>query len=167
MRRFCQLLGVAGISACAVMMVRMIIVVIPGGSCGGNNMPSCSPKTTRALETLPISIGGLVFFILFLTFSSALIRSKSARKLSGVTSGYGATSTPASFGGPPPATHADLVNALAQMKATAPPATDHPKWVVPAECPNCGAKIDQATASYADNPVCAYCQAPIPVQPYA
>jgi hypothetical protein len=40
------------------------------------------------------------------------------------------------------------------------------KWAVPAECPNCGAKVEQAVASNADSPRCGYCREPLPVQPY-
>jgi len=38
-----------------------------------------------------------------------------------------------------------------------------PKWDVPTHCPNCGALVDQATASYQDDPRCAFCQEAIPV----
>lgn len=42
-----------------------------------------------------------------------------------------------------------------------------PRWDVPSHCPNCGAQVDQATASYADDPRCAFCQQAIPVTPHA
>jgi hypothetical protein len=41
-----------------------------------------------------------------------------------------------------------------------------PKWVVPVECPNCGARVEQAVASMEDNPHCGFCHEPLPVQPY-
>jgi hypothetical protein len=40
-----------------------------------------------------------------------------------------------------------------------------PKWLVPSECPNCGAKVEQAVAEYQDSPHCAYCEQPLPVRP--
>lgn len=40
-----------------------------------------------------------------------------------------------------------------------------PPWIVPAHCPNCGAPIDQATASQARDPYCEFCHQPVPVQP--
>jgi hypothetical protein len=45
-------------------------------------------------------------------------------------------------------------------------ARNDPKWQVPEDCPNCGARVDQATACHEDNPLCGFCHAPIPVQPY-
>jgi hypothetical protein len=44
-------------------------------------------------------------------------------------------------------------------------AQDRPKWVVPAECPNCGARVEQATASAEANPHCTWCREPLPVKP--
>jgi hypothetical protein len=38
-------------------------------------------------------------------------------------------------------------------------------WHVPAHCPDCGAPVDQAVASVAAHPVCAYCHHPIPCDP--
>jgi hypothetical protein len=38
-------------------------------------------------------------------------------------------------------------------------------WHVPTHCPDCGAPVDQAVASVAAHPVCAYCRHPIPCDP--
>lgn len=38
-------------------------------------------------------------------------------------------------------------------------------WAVPAHCPNCGAPVDQATASRDQDPHCPFCALPIPVTP--
>lgn len=40
-----------------------------------------------------------------------------------------------------------------------------PPWAVPAHCPDCGAPVDQATASRERDPHCAFCHQPVPVQP--
>jgi hypothetical protein len=40
-----------------------------------------------------------------------------------------------------------------------------PPWAVPAHCPNCGAPVDQATASRDRDPRCQFCHEPIPVAP--
>jgi len=40
-----------------------------------------------------------------------------------------------------------------------------PPWVVPAHCPNCGAPVDQATASRDRDPHCEFCHQPVPVKP--
>ncbi|HUN37157.1 MAG TPA: zinc ribbon domain-containing protein [Trebonia sp.] len=40
-----------------------------------------------------------------------------------------------------------------------------PPWAVPAHCPNCGAPVDQATASRDRDPMCPFCHQPIPVAP--
>jgi hypothetical protein len=42
---------------------------------------------------------------------------------------------------------------------------DEPGWKVPANCPECGARVDQSTASFAEHPACAYCAKPLPCQP--
>jgi hypothetical protein len=42
-----------------------------------------------------------------------------------------------------------------------------PPWVVPAECPNCGARVDQAVSSKEQDPHCTYCHEPLPVTPAA
>ena len=42
---------------------------------------------------------------------------------------------------------------------------DEPRWQVPATCPECGARVDQSTASMADHPTCKYCAQPLPVSP--
>ena len=39
-----------------------------------------------------------------------------------------------------------------------------PRWILPTECPNCGAKIEQATKSLEENPHCNFCEQPLPVQ---
>jgi hypothetical protein len=40
-----------------------------------------------------------------------------------------------------------------------------PPWVVPTHCPNCGAPVHQATASRESDPMCEFCQQPLPVSP--
>jgi hypothetical protein len=40
-----------------------------------------------------------------------------------------------------------------------------PPWVVPTQCPNCGAPVDQAKASRDSDPICRFCTQPIPVTP--
>ena len=42
---------------------------------------------------------------------------------------------------------------------------DGPQWKVPATCPECGARVDQSTASMADHPTCQYCAKPLPCEP--
>ena len=42
-----------------------------------------------------------------------------------------------------------------------------PPWVVPAECPGCGAAVDQATAAMDLAPRCAFCHQPLPAEPRA
>ena len=32
-------------------------------------------------------------------------------------------------------------------------------------CPECGARVDQSTASFAEHPTCTYCAKPLPCQP--
>jgi hypothetical protein len=59
----------------------------------------------------------------------------------------------------------DLAGLLASLTGASTPATNGPKWLVPTECPNCGARIDQAVAEYQDNPLCPFCSQPVPVQP--
>jgi hypothetical protein len=39
------------------------------------------------------------------------------------------------------------------------------RWKVPAECPNCGARVDQSTESLAEHPTCHMCNAPLPCEP--
>jgi hypothetical protein len=39
---------------------------------------------------------------------------------------------------------------------------DEPLWTVPASCPECGARVDQSTASMAEHPRCEYCGKPLP-----
>ena len=41
------------------------------------------------------------------------------------------------------------------------------RWKVPAECPNCGARVDQSTESLAEHPTCHMCRAPLPCEPLA
>ena len=42
---------------------------------------------------------------------------------------------------------------------------DEPRWVVPAMCPECGARVDQSTASTAAHPKCEFCSQPLPCEP--
>jgi hypothetical protein len=42
---------------------------------------------------------------------------------------------------------------------------DEPRWKVPATCPECGARVDQSTASMAEHPTCQYCAKPLPCEP--
>ncbi len=42
---------------------------------------------------------------------------------------------------------------------------DEPRWTVPATCPECGARVDQSTAAFAEHPACTYCAKPLPCQP--
>jgi hypothetical protein len=44
-------------------------------------------------------------------------------------------------------------------------ADDEPRWKVPATCPECGARVDQSTASMAEHPRCQYCAKPLPCEP--
>jgi len=39
-----------------------------------------------------------------------------------------------------------------------------PKWVVPHQCPNCGAVVDQAAQGMAAEPMCMFCHQPLPVE---
>ncbi len=39
------------------------------------------------------------------------------------------------------------------------------RWRVPATCPQCGAPVDQSTASLAEHPTCTFCHAPLPCEP--
>ena len=40
-----------------------------------------------------------------------------------------------------------------------------PPWNVPIECPNCGARVDQAVTSKQIDPHCTFCREPLPVTP--
>jgi len=40
-----------------------------------------------------------------------------------------------------------------------------PPWAVPAHFPNCGAPVDQTTASRDPDPLCQFCHQPVPVEP--
>jgi hypothetical protein len=52
-----------------------------------------------------------------------------------------------------------------EQKPTEQKAAAGPPWVVPVHCPNCGAPVDQATASRDADPHCQFCRQPIPVTP--
>ena len=39
------------------------------------------------------------------------------------------------------------------------------RWSVPDQCPACGAKVDQAVASVAQEPVCPFCAKPLLSEP--
>src|SRR5579859_3278891 len=41
---------------------------------------------------------------------------------------------------------------------------DEPRWTVPTMCPECGARVDQSTASMAEHPKCEYCAKPLPCE---
>jgi hypothetical protein len=41
---------------------------------------------------------------------------------------------------------------------------DEPQWRVPASCPECGARVDQSTASMAEHPKCEFCEHALPVE---
>ena len=49
--------------------------------------------------------------------------------------------------------------------ANRPAARTGPPWSVPTHCLNCGAPVDQAKASQDPDPMCQFCQQPIPVTP--
>jgi hypothetical protein len=44
-------------------------------------------------------------------------------------------------------------------------AHDEPMRNLPAACPECGARVDQFTASFAEHPTCTYCGKPLPREP--
>ena len=52
-----------------------------------------------------------------------------------------------------------------QKPKAQPPARTGPPWTVPTHCPNCGAPVDQATASRDPDPLCQFCHQPVPVEP--
>jgi hypothetical protein len=41
---------------------------------------------------------------------------------------------------------------------------DEPRWTVPASCPECGARVDQAITSMAEHPKCEFCEHALPVE---
>jgi hypothetical protein len=43
--------------------------------------------------------------------------------------------------------------------------TPGPKWIVPHECPNCGAIVDQAKQGMEAEPKCEFCHQPLPLEP--
>lgn len=43
--------------------------------------------------------------------------------------------------------------------------TPGPRWIVPHECPNCGAIVDQSKQGMEDEPKCEFCRQPLPVEP--
>ena len=42
---------------------------------------------------------------------------------------------------------------------------DEPRWKVPTTRPECGAQVDQSTASTAEHPTGRYCAQPLPCEP--
>jgi hypothetical protein len=42
--------------------------------------------------------------------------------------------------------------------------TSESRWIVPATCPECGARVDQSIASTAKHPTCQYCAKPLPCE---
>jgi hypothetical protein len=44
------------------------------------------------------------------------------------------------------------------------PMQQPPRWKVPTDCANCGAKVDQALQSRADQPRCRFCNEPLPCE---
>jgi hypothetical protein len=52
-----------------------------------------------------------------------------------------------------------------QQKPDHAPTQAGPPWAVPTHCPNCGAPVDQATASSDSDPRCEFCHEPLPVSP--
>ena len=64
--------------------------------------------------------------------------------------------------------HADALLSgapLPPVPGSAHHADDEPRWIVPAACPECGARVDQSRASMAKHPKCAYCAQPLPCEP--
>jgi hypothetical protein len=63
---------------------------------------------------------------------------------------------------------ADLSSVISQAVAGAMAgmaASGRPRWKLPPECPNCGAKVDQAVQSAEADPRCGFCHDPIPAEP--
>ena len=83
----------------------------------------------------------------------------------------GDLSNPSSLSIDEDALHASALNEyIRDQKARQPKPADPitgPPWEVPAVCPNCGAPVDQATASAERDPHCRFCEQPIPVKPLA
>ena len=52
-----------------------------------------------------------------------------------------------------------------KQPSTRPGTRTGPPWTVPTHCPNCGAPVDQATASRDPDPLCQFCRQPVPVEP--
>jgi len=50
-----------------------------------------------------------------------------------------------------------------QAAERAPKALAGPPWNLPVECPNCGARVDQAVATNQADPRCGFCHEPLPV----
>ena len=48
------------------------------------------------------------------------------------------------------------------IRAHAP--TGGPRWIVPHQCPNCGAIVDQTIQGNAEHPACTFCHEPLPVE---
>jgi hypothetical protein len=67
-----------------------------------------------------------------------------------------AAETQALLSGAPAAATSGVVHGLV---------TDEPQWIVPEVCPECGARVDQSTASVAEHPTCEFCHQPLPCKP--
>jgi hypothetical protein len=53
----------------------------------------------------------------------------------------------------------------ARRSGTPLPETPDERWTVPAKCPECGARVDQATAEASADPRCEYCEQTLPRVP--
>ncbi|MEZ5142437.1 MAG: hypothetical protein R2726_07945 [Acidimicrobiales bacterium] len=55
--------------------------------------------------------------------------------------------------------------AMARKKDQPPdPMSLPPRWRVPDQCPHCGARVEQAVQSRADQPACKFCNEPLPCE---
>lgn len=53
---------------------------------------------------------------------------------------------------------------MARKKQPPPEPTGPPRWRVPEQCANCGALVEQAIQSRADQPQCRFCSEPLPCE---